>query len=97
MKNNFLIWKFKKVLLASVFLGCLIGTADVFSENVSGQLTEGGYYCAVPQVVVNGNTCSASGCTDRSQIPGEPVMVCDYSGQDCPPLETCEESSGGDS
>jgi hypothetical protein len=96
MKNNFLVWKFKRVLLFSFFIGSLIGTADVLSVNALGQLTEGGYYCSVPTVIVGGNTCSASGCRDASQIPGEPVMVCDYSGENCPPLESCSQS-GGDS
>lgn len=88
------MWKFKKALLASVFLGCLIGTADVLSGTALGQYSEGEWYCPTPTVIVGGNICNASGCSDASQIPGEPVWVCAYGGEQCPPLTGCEQSGG---
>lgn len=96
MKNKLIRYKFKNALLVSVLLGCIIGVSDALSVRALGQFqTEGGWYCPVSSVIVGGNTCTASGCRDASQVPGEAIWVCDYSGEQCPPLSGC--SSSGDS
>lgn len=90
MKKNFLGYKFKKALLASIVLGCLMGVFNVFSTTSQGQ---GFWVCPVPRVGIGGNECVSSGCRNASQDPSQPpIFVCDYEGLSCPPLQECEPS-----
>ena len=93
-------------LLASVLLGAIFGSfhnsvtmaqhgpeEPIYYEG-SGDGGGGGgaHYCSVSSIVVNGKTCTASGC--RVYSPTYPVFICDYRGSDgsssgCPPLEQC--------
>jgi hypothetical protein len=96
------------LLLASVLLGAIFGSFNnsatlaqhvpgpeepiLFEGSGGGGGGGGGHYCSVSSVVVNGKTCTASGC--RLYSNNYPVFVCDYRGSngsssDCPPLEQC--------
>jgi hypothetical protein len=94
MKKFFFRLRFKNMLVMSILSGCLLGIFDTLAVSTYGDETDPTVWkCPIPSITVNGNSCSASGCSKKGGRDG--YWVCNYVGQDCPPLEACENNSGG--
>lgn len=81
MKSRAVSWL--RTLLVAGLIGAVVGMFDIpnpFSTTVHAQLS-----CNYPPPP----GCSLNGC--RPSYPGkDPFWVCNFIGENCPPLEQCE-------
>lgn len=87
-----------KVLVITL-AALMLSSVNLFSTSAEQCLdcacnSGGTYYCAIPEVTVNGAVCRANGCRLAPNYPA--TYVCNYlkvgtgTRDGCPPLEMCE-------
>lgn len=79
MKKYLLDLPIRTIVLAGILLGTSLGAAHVRADYIP----ESGMECRSP---VQG--CLINGCRKASLHPDAPT-VCNYSGENCPPLTAC--------
>lgn len=87
MKKTILELAWGRIALVSVALGLVIG-AFGGTETITQTTLSQGFYCPNPLIIVNGQTCTANGCR-RSSPAKDSYWVCNYVGENCPPLNEC--------